>query len=81
VTPSPVRNCRGCRFWSELIAGSMPETGHQFKALCLNQESPKRQAYTAPHEICDQWKSGHYGAVDSPGSDVLTLYREEEKRT
>ena len=76
---TPVRNCEGCRFWSELIAASAPETGFEFKALCLCKEGPKWSAYTAPREICHEWKSGHHGAIDTPGRDVITLYRNEEK--
>jgi hypothetical protein len=79
MNATPVRNCEGCRYWSELIAASAPETGHEFKALCLNKVSPKYSAYTAPREICSEWKSGHLGAIDTPGRDVPALYRKEEQ--
>lgn len=75
---TPPRSCTGCRFWSELIAASAPETGNQFKALCLNTESPKWSAYTAPHEICGNWSSGHHGAIDN--AQALARYLNEELR-
>lgn len=62
------RDCRGCRYWSEMIAMSGPDTGGQLKAMCLNHRGPRGQAYMAARETCPAWASGHAGAVDEPGT-------------
>lgn len=61
-------DCRGCRYWSELIAMSGPETGGVLKALCLNPRGPRFSNYVAGRETCVLWASGHLGAVDEPGA-------------
>lgn len=63
------RTCKGCRYWSEMVAMSGPETGGVLKALCLNPESPRHGGYVAARETCAQWRIGHLGAVDEPGSN------------
>jgi hypothetical protein len=57
------QKCGTCRFWSEMIArayGAGP-----IEALCL-AEGPKGGKYTRETATCSAWKSGHYGAIDSP---------------
>ncbi len=61
------RNCKGCRYWSEMLAQSGPETGRQVVAMCLSPDGPRKGKYTGPRMKCDKWASGHLGAVDEPG--------------
>jgi hypothetical protein len=63
-TQGQTRNCKGCRFWSEMIAQSIG--GRPVEALCLAAGGPHAGKYTAGHVTCDSWKSGHLGAVDDP---------------
>lgn len=62
------RDCRGCRYWSEMIAFAQ---GGPIKALCLGPKDKAPQGeYKAGHESCrDGWASGHLGAIDEPGQD------------
>ena len=71
------QNCKGCRFWSELIAKS--ENGGVV-AMCINSKSSEKGKYKANHQACDNWASGHYGAIDSPGEseEIIRLYAEED---
>ena len=51
------------------------------EALCLSQPGPKAGKYTTGRMGCDAWKSGHYGAVDSPpnyGEHAVAAYAAEE---
>ena len=58
------RNCKGCRYWSEMLARS--EGGGPVQAACLNNKSPNRSKFTSGTVTCDQWEAGDLGAVDSP---------------
>lgn len=74
------RDCRGCRFWSEMIA----RAGGNIigvEALCLRADGPKGGQYTVGRNSCEAWESGHHGAVDDPpnyGEHVRPLYDEED---
>jgi len=70
------QNCKGCRFWSEMLAKS---DGGPVFAMCLNSKSSEYQNYKAGFGRCDEWKSGHLGAVDSPGESevIIKAYAEE----
>lgn len=61
-------DCRGCRYWSEMIArcrGAGP-----VQAMCLSPDRlAKRGEYTYGNQTCEVWASGHLGAVDEPGDD------------
>ncbi len=61
------RNCKGCRYWSEMVAQSIG--GGPVQAMCLNQASPNRAKFTGPTRVCDQWAEGSLGAVDDPGGN------------
>lgn len=78
-TLGQTQDCRGCRFWSEMIAKS--EGGGPILALCLSSVSPMQGKYTSGRMKCEAWKSGHHGAVDDPpnyGEAVRELYAEED---
>lgn len=77
-TYGETRDCKGCRFWSEMVA--MVEGG-QVVAFCLSPESLHTGRYTAPRSSCSEWKSGHHGAVDDPpnyGEAARAAYDAEE---
>lgn len=59
------QNCKGCRFWSEMVARAR---GEKVEALCLNQHSPNSLKYVTATVTCDAWASGHLGAIDEPGA-------------
>lgn len=61
------RNCKGCRYWSEMVAQSIG--GGPVQAMCLSADSPNRSKYTGPSRVCDQWAEGGLGAVDQPGGN------------
>lgn len=69
------RNCKGCRYWSEMIAQALG--GGPVQALCLSPVSAARGKYMDPARTCDAWASGHLGAIDEPGSDP---HRYEQER-
>lgn len=60
------RNCKGCRYWSEMVAMS-DESG--IRALCLNKASRNHAKFTAPVVTCDAWRDGPVGAVDDPAGN------------
>lgn len=60
------RNCKGCRFWSEMVAHSQ---GSQTAALCLNKQSRNSAKFVVASVTCDQWQEGSLGAVDDPGGN------------
>jgi hypothetical protein len=76
-TYGETENCKGCRFWSEMIARSQ---GDGVAAMCINSEGSESGKYKFGSDKCESWKSGHYGAVDSPGesSEIIQMYKEEE---
>lgn len=63
------KDCKGCRYWSEMLAMCGPESGGQVVAMCLSPDSPNKGKYTTKRGRCDKWASGHLGAVDEPGQD------------
>ncbi len=66
-TQGQTKDCKGCRFWSEMLAKADRTTCGEVHAMCLNNESPKAMKYTGNYFRCDNWKSGHLGAIDEPG--------------
>ena len=68
--------CECCRFWSELVAKSKPGG---IVALCLNSKSEFKGKYKLGSASCNQWASGHHGAVDDPeiGEKAVRLYELE----
>ena len=66
-THGETRNCKGCRYWSEMVAQS--SGGGPVQALCLSQTSTDPGPYMAPGRTCTEWASGHLGAIDEPGQD------------
>ena len=66
-TYGETNDCKGCRFWSEMIAKA--DGGGPVVAMCLNSNSECRGQYKASFGKCAAWKSGEYGAIDEPGSD------------
>lgn len=77
-TMGQTRDCRGCRYWSEMIAQALG--GRPVEALCLSEGS-RRGKYTTGHTTCEAWRSGHHGAVDDPpdyGESTRALYDGED---
>jgi hypothetical protein len=74
-TDGTTYNCKGCRYWSEMIARAH---GGPVEALCLVQGGPKSGKYCRAEFVCDRWERGHLGAVDEPCEDPLR-YAVEEK--
>jgi hypothetical protein len=69
-TYGETRNCKGCRYWSEMIAGNVHNGGGEIEALCLAQKpAPFHGQYKHPRSTCSAWASGHHGAIDEPGQD------------
>lgn len=66
-TYGETRNCKGCRYWSEMLAQG--HGGGPVEAVCLSPTSLERGKYMAPSRTCADWASGHLGAVDEPGQD------------
>lgn len=58
------KDCRGCRYWSEL---NWRQRGSRApEAQCLNRNSRKAYLFTKGRDWCDDWVEGEYGAVDDP---------------
>lgn len=79
------KNCKGCRYWSEMLAQSI---GNGMEAVCLDPSKgpAKAMKYVPAWHSCDNWKSGHHGAVDEPceegyGVAVMRLYDDEDARS
>ena len=70
--------CKGCRYWSEMIAKTH---GSGVQAMCISDESSERSKYKHGSENCNKWASGHHGAIDSPGEseEIIRLYAEEDE--
>jgi hypothetical protein len=66
-TNGETRNCKGCRYWSEMIAQSLG--GGPVQAMCLSATSTYRGQYMSCARMCTEWASGHLGAIDEPGQD------------
>ena len=62
----PSTTCSGCRFWSEMIAESVPAG---VRAMCLNESSGSFSTYTLGRHRCEHWQDGQLGAIDQPGGD------------
>ena len=65
-TYGKTRDCKGCRWWSEML--DKIDAG-QVKAMCINSKSCKSMDYTGGSETCDEWENGKFGAVDDPSID------------
>lgn len=63
-TLGTTQNCKGCRYWSEMIAQS---NGRGLEAMCLSDASERKGQYTVGTQTCGAWQSGHFGAIDEPG--------------
>lgn len=67
-TYGETKNCKGCRYWSEMIAQAMG--GGPVQAMCLAQKpAPLSGRFTTSSHTCNAWASGHLGAIDEPGQD------------
>lgn len=64
-TYGQTRNCKGCKFWSEMIARA--HGGGPVEALCLATGGQYSGKYTVASTRCDKWESGENGAIDEPG--------------
>lgn len=64
-TYGTTRNCKGCKYWSEMIAKC--EGGGQVEAMCLAEQSPNRSKYTIASTTCEAFAPGYDGAIDQPG--------------
>lgn len=76
-TYGETRDCKGCRYWSEMLAQC--HGGGPVQAMCLSPSSPMKGKYVAGFQRCDQWASGYLGAVDEPGQDP-DAYSEKNER-
>ena len=61
------QTCKGCRYWSEMIAKC--EGGGPMQAYCLNGRSDRANSYTYGHDTCEAYKEGSLGAIDAPGGN------------
>jgi len=70
------KDCKGCRYWSERLAQSQ---GSSVTAVCISSGSVEKGKYKFGSDKCDSYKSGHYGAIDSPGEseEIIQLYSED----
>ena len=69
------QSCNLCRYWSEMLAHSGPDTGGDIAAMCLSNDSQSRLKYTVGSQSCGDFKSGEFGAIDQPWSpDIADLY-------
>ncbi len=64
-TYGETRNCKGCRYWSEMLARY---EGGPMQAVCLSG-GEMHGKWKSENQTCDAWASGHDGAIDEPGSD------------
>jgi hypothetical protein len=48
------RNCKNCRYWSEMIAGNMHNNGGEIGALCLRATSPHKGQYMSARGTCSE---------------------------
>ncbi len=71
------KDCRGCRWRSEMLAQAGGSAGRGLQAMCLNPASPMSLKYTYGWQSCDVWASGELGAVDERGQDPAR-YDEDE---
>lgn len=62
-------NCKGCRYWSEMIAEC---SGGILSAMCVASQGPLRGKYTTAQQRCGAWREGSLGVVDQPGGDPYT---------
>lgn len=67
------RDCKGCRYWSEMLAQSLG--GGPVQAMCISGGKLTGK-YTTGRMTCDAWQEGSLGAVDQPGGDPYTVARE-----
>ena len=65
-TYGETKDCKGCRYWSEMIAKC--DNG-VVMAYCLNRKSNMSGKYTSNRQTCETWASGELGTIDEPGSD------------
>jgi hypothetical protein len=75
-TYGETRNCKGCRYWSEMIART--NDNGCITALCLANGTRKGQ-WTPAYLTCEAWASGHLGAIDEPGQDPAAYESEGER--
>ncbi len=68
------RTCKGCRFWSEMLAQS---NGASVQAVCLASNSEHSGKFTPEHQSCGAWREGSLGAIDSPGGDPYEVEGEQ----
>ena len=73
---SGTRTCKGCRYWSEMIAQG---NSAGVQAMCLSPASALHGKYTHQLATCDAWASGHDGAIDEPGSDPLRYEQPQQE--
>lgn len=69
-TYGETKNCKGCRYWSEMMAHCYG--AGEIQAVCLAPPQPGARPYgqfVSAGNTCGQWASGHLGAIDEPGSD------------
>lgn len=67
-TYGSTHTCKGCRFWSEMIARS---EGSSVVAMCLAPAGALSGQHTHQLSTCQAWASGYDGAIDEPGTDPL----------
>lgn len=70
-------DCRGCRYWSEMIAKGVND---EIQALCLSPRTPEAthaMDFVAGSQTCQAWASGYRGPVDDPNDDDPRKYPKE----
>lgn len=64
-----MRNCGGCRFWSEMN-GRIVENG-PWQGQCLNRASRDAYRFWKSEHFCNRWTEGEHGAIDDPANRGL----------
>ena len=64
------RNCKGCRYWSEMLAKSGVRG---VDAVCLAVGGPQQGKFTPESFCCTSFEAGWFGAVDQPGGNPYEL--------
>lgn len=55
-----MKNCEGCRYWSEMIARIASD---RVEAVCLAVHGKNAGHYTGEADACSAWEAGTHGAV------------------
>jgi len=69
-----VQTCQTCRYWSDQQA--RVHDHHGLQAVCLSR-GIWAGLWTRPNSTCEDWASGHLGAVDEPDQPADRYERDQ----